>query len=132
MTQITFEGADVLQTGPVTETSQAPGRMSGVNRRATAFLAIPNLPMFAGVGVSIAGLVLLVIAWGRVAGLTNVALQIPYVISAGFTGLALVCIGLTVVNVSVKRTDSLERTRQLSELRSLLSELRTTIEEEGR
>jgi hypothetical protein len=106
--------------------------LSGVNRRATAFLAIPNLATFAGVGVSIVGLVLLVVAWGKVAGLTNVALQIPYVISAGFTGLALVVIGLTVVNVSVKRTDALERTRQLTELRLLLSELRSTVEEEGR
>ncbi len=77
---------------------------------------------------------MLVVAWGRVAGLTNVALQLPYVVSAGFGGLGMVAVGLTVVNVAAKQADARERTRQIGELRDLLAELRSTVtaEEDGR
>ncbi|MBV8693104.1 MAG: hypothetical protein JOY57_15715, partial [Actinobacteria bacterium] len=51
-------------------------------------------PTFIGVAVAIAGFVLIMIAWGQVAGETQVYLQMPYVISAGLTGLALVMVGL--------------------------------------
>ncbi len=129
MTQATF---DVLQTGPVAhEESTAPGRLAGLSRRVSAVRAHPNVGTWLGVLVATVGLILLVVAWGKTAGIAgNVALQIPYVISAGFTGVALVVVGLTLVNLDAKRTDAAERTRQLSELRGLLAELRASVEED--
>jgi hypothetical protein len=128
MTQVALEGLDVLQTGPVE--ASAPGRLSGIGRRFAAVRAVPRLGTWIGIAVSVAGLVLLVVAWKKTAGLTNVGLQIPYLVSAGFTGIALVIVGLTVVNIDAKVADAAERTRQLSELRALLAELRTTVEDE--
>jgi len=86
----------------------------------------------AGVGITAAGLVLITIAWGRTAALTNVALQVPYVISAGFTGLALVIVGLVIVNVSIKAQISRQRTAQLMELRELIEDLRRAVDGEER
>ncbi|MFN2537442.1 MAG: hypothetical protein ABR549_04720 [Mycobacteriales bacterium] len=131
MTQVALDGLDVLQTGLVTaEVSTAPGRLTGLTRRLAVLRATPHLVTWAGIGTSAVGMVLLVIAWGKTAGLTNVALQIPYLVSAGFTGIALVLVGLTVVNIDAKRADAAERSRQLSELRGLLAELRSTVEDE--
>ena len=99
-------------------------------RQVSAVRAIPHLATWVGIGLSSIGFVLLIVAWGRTAGLLNVALQVPYLVSAGFTGVALVLVGLTVVNIDAKRSDAAERTRQLTELRGLLAELRTTVEED--
>lgn len=95
-------------------------------RPARALRAVPHVGIYAGVVTVAAGAVLIFVAWVKTAALTNVALQIPYVISAGFTGLALVALGLTVVNVSVKREEASERRRQTGELAALVSELRRT------
>jgi hypothetical protein len=134
MTQVVLEGVgagpEVLQTGPVDVEESGPGRLSGISRQLSALRATPNLVTWIGIGLVTAGLVLLVIAWGRTAGLTNVGLQVPYLVSAGFTGIALVLVGLTVVNIDAKRRDAVARTAQLSELRGLLSELRAAVEED--
>jgi len=90
--------------------------------------AVPHLGTWIGVVLVAAGGVLLLVGWGRTAALSNVALQIPYVISLGFTGLGLVAVGLTVVNIAAKRDDARERTRQAGELAALLAELRRAIE----
>lgn len=128
MTQVAL---DVLHTGPVTaEASTAPGRLASLARRFATLRATPHLVTWLGIGTAAIGVVLLIVAWGKTAGLTNVALQIPYLISAGFTGVALVIAGLTVVNIDAKRTDAAERSRQLAELRGLLAELRSTVEDE--
>lgn len=130
MTQVAL---DVLQTGAVAEESAStePGRLTGFTRRLSALRATPHLATYVGIAVAAVGLGLLVLAWGRTAGIaSNVALQVPYVISAGFTGVALVVVGLTVVNLDAKRSDALERRRQLTELRGLLAELRTAVEED--
>lgn len=131
MTQVTLEGfgGEALHPAPVEE-SHAPGRLTGVGRRLSTVRAIPHLVTWIGVGLTTIGLILLVVAWGKVAGLTNVGLQMPYLVSAGFTGIALVLVGLTVVNIDAKRADAAARTAQLGELRGLLAELRTAVEEE--
>ena len=127
MTQITLQGFDLV-TG---EVHDEPSRFDAVSRRVSRPLqslrAVPHLGTWVGIILAAAGGVLLAIAWGRTAGLTNVGLQIPYVISAGFTGLGLIATGLTVVNITAKQEDSRERVRQVAELRELLSELRAVV-----
>jgi hypothetical protein len=134
MTQFALQAVDLVQNEPVETTPSGPSRATALGKRfgrvVTQVRNIPNLGTWAGVLLAAIGAVLLVIAWGRTAGLTNVGLQIPYVVSAGFTGLGLIATGLTLVNVSAKQADARERSRQVSELRELLAELRTTIEDE--
>lgn len=89
-------------------------------------------PTFIGVGVAIAGFVLIMIAWGQVAGETQVYLQMPYLVSAGLTGLALVMVGLTIVNVAAKQRDAVDRDRQIDQLVSILGELKATMDEGGK
>jgi len=104
----------------------APSGRAG--RTVQSLSGVPHLGTWIGVVLVGVGAVLLFVGWGKTAGLTNVALQIPYVISLGFTGLGLVAVGLTVVNIAAKRDDARERTRQAAELAVLLAELRRAIE----
>jgi len=132
MTQVTLESfGEVLAPAPIEiDEPSAPGRLTGLSRRLSAIRAIPHLVTWIGVGVTTVGMILLVVAWGKVAGLTNVGLQMPYLVSAGFTGVALVLVGLTIVNIDAKRADGAARTAQLGELRGLLAELRNAVEED--
>jgi hypothetical protein len=130
MTQIALQPVDLVHNG---EVESGPSRIDRLYRRLARPIAIvrnvPHIGTWVGVFLAAAGAVLLAIAWGRTAGLTNVALQVPYIVSAGFTGLGLIATGLTVVNISAKQADARERTRQVSELRELLSELRSVVED---
>ena len=99
-----------------------------VSRPVQSLRALPHVATWTGVLLAAAGAVLLVVAWVKVAALKSVALQIPYVVSAGFTGLGLVAVGLTVVNIAAKQADGRERSRQSAELRGLLAELRASLE----
>jgi hypothetical protein len=82
---------------------------------------------YIGVAVAMIGFVLILVAWGQVAGETQVYLQVPYLVSAGLTGLGLVMVGLTVVNVAAKARDAADRDRQMDQLVSILGELKATI-----
>jgi Flp pilus assembly protein TadB len=82
------------------------------------------VPVLAGVLVSAVGFILIAVAWAEVAGVTDVALQMPYLVSAGLTGLGLVMVGLLVINVAVKRQDAAERRRQMEQLTEVLRELK--------
>ncbi len=123
-------GTDLLQTGSV---DSAPSRLGTRLRRASrplvALRAVPHLPTYVGMALTLTGAILLLVAWGKTAGLTNVALQIPFLISAGCTGLALVAVGLTVVNLAAKAQDARRRREQLTELQQILGELRRAVEE---
>ena len=92
-----------------------------------ALRAVPHLSTWSGLVLTCAGALLLVLAWGRTAALTDVALQLPYLISAGCTGLGCIAVGITVLNLSAKHRDAAERARQNAELRTLLGELRTAL-----
>jgi hypothetical protein len=104
--------------------------LAGVSRRGwTRWLEPASLvPTFVGVLVVAAGFVLIGIAWAEIAGLTVVSLQMPYLVSAGFTGLALVMVGLVIVNVSAKRQDGAERARQMQTLTETFQALQQEIE----
>jgi hypothetical protein len=89
---------------------------------------VPHLGIWVGVVLVAAGVVLLFVAWAKTAGLTNVSLQIPYVISAGATGLGLVVVGLAVARIGAALEDAKERSRQSGELSALVAELRQILE----
>jgi hypothetical protein len=89
------------------------------------------VPLIAGVVLGAAGFVLIAIAWSNIAGLTDVSKQMPYLVSAGFTGLGLVMAGLLVVNLAVKRRDADEQRRQIEHLTAVLDDLKRTLEDGG-
>jgi uncharacterized membrane protein len=106
---------------PIEESEAAPPAA----RRWSGLIAPTSpAPVIAGVVVVAVGFLLIAIGWARVAGLTNVALQMPYLVSAGITGLALVMVGLLVINLAVKRQDAAERRRQFEALAEAVRELR--------
>ena len=130
MTQLASEPS--LEPGEVIGFEEEERRPSALANRLGRPIAtlrnVPHLGTWTGVVLSAVGLVLIAVAWGRTAGLTLVALQVPYVVSAAFTGLGLVVVGVAVVSISAKRADSEERTRQIRELREALADLRQTLE----
>ena len=104
-----------------------PAAAESPSRRLPAVPALRPLsptPTYLGIAVAALGFVLLALAWGGVAGKDNVALQVPYLVSGGFAGLALIMVGLTVVNVAAKRRDSALREQQIQILAAALGELR--------
>jgi hypothetical protein len=115
------------QSPPAAGNDDASTAERGLAHRRAALAALPHLAPWAGIAVSTAGLVLLFVGWRQTARLTNVALQMPYVVSAGLSGLGLVIVGLAIVNVSARRSDAAERSRQLRELRDLLAQLRNGV-----
>ncbi|HVV74854.1 MAG TPA: hypothetical protein VHC43_02385 [Mycobacteriales bacterium] len=86
------------------------------------------LPTYVGVLVVLVGFALLGLAWSRVAGLVDVWRQMPYVVSAGLPGLALVMTGLVVVNVSSRRQDGAERARQMDTLAEAMRDLQRSLD----
>lgn len=85
------------------------------------------VPIYAGVGVVVVGFLLIVYAWARVAGEEFVPLQLPYVVSGGLTGIALVLVGLTVVAVQSRRIEGTERARQIEQVAAAVAALRETL-----
>jgi|SRR5436190_5090637 len=81
-------------------------------------------PTYVGILATLVGFGLIALAWAKVAGLTDVWKQMPYVVSAGFTGLGLIMSGLLVINIAAKRQDAAERARQLETLTDALHELK--------
>jgi hypothetical protein len=89
----------------------------------------PDGPAFVWIGLlaAAAGFVLIAVSWAQVAGETLVYLQLPYLVSGGIGGLALVMLGVTLVNVAAKRRDALERARQADQLVAILEELKLVL-----
>jgi len=85
------------------------------------------VPTYVGIAAVALGFALIAIAWAKVAALTNVALQLPYVVSAGMSGLAVVMCGVLIVNVAAKRQDAAERARQMERLTSIMAELKEAL-----
>lgn len=103
------------------------GHPSGRSHR---FLSSPSfVPTYVGIGVVAIGFVLIAVAWAKVAGLADVASQLPYLVSAGITGLALVMVGLVVINVAAKRQDGDELARQVERLAGVVEDLQRALRE---
>jgi hypothetical protein len=85
------------------------------------------VPTLIGVAVAAIGFALIGIAWAKVAGLTQVWQQMPYLLSAGLPGLGLVMTGLVVINVSARRQDGAARARQMETLTEALQELQRSL-----
>ena len=101
----------------------------GARRRVPTLPVLSPVPTYVGIAIAAIGFALIAFAWSKVAGIAdNVALQMPYLVSGGLTGLGLVMVGVTIVNVAAKRRDSLLRQQQTELLADALHELRTTLE----
>jgi hypothetical protein len=114
---------EALDTSEVAVARRAGGRLP------TWLRGNSPVPTYIGIGITVAGFVLLLVAWGQVAGETQVSLQLPYLVSAGLTGLALVMVGLTVVTIAAEQRDATARDRQMDQLVSILDELKATLGE---
>jgi hypothetical protein len=121
---------DMLMPRPATgEDTREPATPLPTRRPRLRVLEPSSLvPTYVGVGVIALGFALIAIGWAKVAGLDNVALQLPYIVSAGITGLGLVMCGLITVNIAAKRQDAAERARQMERLTSVMAELKETLE----
>src|SRR3954447_2124563 len=82
-----------------------------------------HLPTVVGLVLAAAGLLVIAYGWLQVAGMAAVALQTPYVLSAGFTGLGLVITGVFVVAAWSQRRAAHEREQQLAQLIEVLADL---------
>jgi len=128
-TSLMSERLDPASASPAPDTL---GVDAGVRRRRWRLLMDPasQVPTLIGVAVAAIGFALMGIAWVKVAGLTDVWRQMPYLMSAGLPGLGLVMTGLVLVNVSVRRQDGAARARQMAALSEALTELQQTLRDE--
>lgn len=83
-----------------------------------------NLLTYIGVAVAGAGFALIVLTWAKVAGLTVVPAQLPYVVSGGFTGIGLILVGLTLISIQARLRDAARRDQQLLQIQDLMDQIR--------
>ena len=122
----------------MTETSFSPDLLDGVDEqttrvarlsdRARALAATPGLATWIGLALATVGAVLIAVAWVKTAGQLEVGRQVPYLLSAGFTGMGLIVVGITVVNVAAKTQESARRREQADELTAVLAGIRRGLE----
>jgi hypothetical protein len=122
-----LDAPDELGSAPVGPVGSAGGS-SGLGARVPALRPLSPVPTYIGIALAAAGFVLILIAWNKVAALTNVALQMPYVVSGGLTGLGLVMVGVTTINVAAKRRDAVLREQQTAMLADALRELSSALD----
>ena len=99
-----------------------------VKKRALWFGPSSGVPVYLGVVAIAVGFALLGVAWADVAGLTIVAMQTPYLVSAGFTGLGLAVVGVVVLVTGVRRQDGARRDRQYETLTETFRNITADIE----
>ena len=118
---------DVLVSLPpeYEEPARAPRDRAGLS----GLRPLSATPTYVGVVLVALGFVVLGVAWAEVARETNVALQMPLVLSGGFAAVCLVLVGLTIVSISAKRRDAVLREKQTALLADALAELRAVLED---
>jgi hypothetical protein len=76
-----------------------------------------------GIGYCLAGIVLIFLGWNGAASYDRVTAQIPYLVSGGLAGLALVVLGASLLIVQSNRTDRAALQASVDELRGALERL---------
>lgn len=114
-----------MANDPFDEAPIASSRPGALGRIADP--ASPTLT-YAGIAAMAVGFLLIAIGWADVAGQKTVAGQLPYLVSAGFTGLGLIIAGALTANVAAKRQDAAARDLQLASLVDAVRELRDQVE----
>ena len=76
-----------------------------------------------GIGYCVAGIVLIFLGWNGAASYDRVQAQIPYLISGGVAGLALVVLGAGLIIAQGQRADRAALTAELAELREALTRM---------
>lgn len=117
---------------PVVPTEEPPARNRLALRRGRGLkpgsrlrgVANATTGTWIGVVLVAAGFGVIFFTWGEVAGVLNVAQQLPYIVSGGIAGLALVIVGVMIVDVAVRAQDGYERRQQLAQMNRTLAELR--------
>lgn len=105
-----------------------PRRSSPLRTMSGAFGS--SIGIWLGLAVTAAGFTTIFITWVKTAALIDVALQLPYVVSGGITGLGLVIVGMAVADIAVRRQDSQLRRQQLAQISEVLTELREHVQTE--
>ena len=72
-----------------------------------------------GIVLVVGGFLAFILGWRGAAGTLSVPLQLPYLVSGGIGGIALVAMGLALVNLASARR---ETARELAKLQSLVDE----------
>ncbi len=103
--------------------------MRRVRRLLAALVSVPAIGTYVGMALIVLGFGLMVLAWIRIAALSYVQLQLPYLASAGFGGLAVVVCGVGLVCVDVRHRDAAAREAQVLEMASMMRELRQHLEQ---
>jgi hypothetical protein len=88
-----------------------------------------HMLVYGGIALLLGGFGLLALGWARVAGLTDVWRQMPYLVSAGFPGLGLIMTGLLVLNIAAKRQDAAVRAQQMEQLTEALHDLKRSMDD---
>ena len=117
-----------MTTTDVPEVAPTAGRLKGLKGRLPDLDPSSPALTWIGLGIAALGFVVIAFSWGKVAALLDVSLQLPYVVSGGLTGLALVMVGMTAINVAARRQDAAARAQELESLQSVLRELRETLD----
>ena len=128
----TYDEPVIEVSDPYAEASYAEGydARPGIAQRLPTLPALSPMPTYVGIAITVIGFAVIAYAWGKVAGIAdNVALQLPYLVSGGLTGLGLVMVGVTVINVAAKRRDTQLRQQQTELLADALRELRNALEQ---
>jgi hypothetical protein len=85
------------------------------------------LAIYAGLGLSLVGFVLIAVAWNGAADLDYVQGQFPYLISGGLTGMGLIVVGVGMIIIQTMRAEADDRAAQMDELNDALHQLRVAL-----
>jgi uncharacterized membrane protein YidH (DUF202 family) len=128
---------EVLQIEVLTderiEGALAPtGPLSRLGAQSRAILQKNGFGTWVGIGMITIGVILIVVAWAQSSGETQVARQLPYLMSGGVTGLGLIVVGVAIVSLDAKARESRLRTDRADSLASSLAAVQRALEGRNR